>query len=342
MIRLKEYDNEQLNIVVKSSQKEFVMGVDKIVSVFKSTNNTKLLLCVIEDEVVGLCLYRVNTEYNNIFLWQLLIDSQYQGNGYGKTFLGLVEEYILREESYQRVVTTYKEGNEVSRKLFSSLGYLEFSTDEDEVNMEKTLKPVIKRIDSYNDSRFSRKVLNQHGAYTVNNVPCSFEVISKDEAIVDYSDRYLDEAIELFRFYTGHVSTFYNKSMEVIAQFDPVSFRKVLIDDLQPSQFYVSQAKLDALSSWMDSGENIVVPILKGSIEKVLMDGHSRIYLAKVKGIKHVYVYEEENENVNDLFHFVKEAKLRGIRSIAGLKRLTHEEYIDVWYKYCDDYFNGQ
>ena len=73
----------------------------------------------------------------------------------------------------------------------------------------------IERINSYTDPRFPQETLYQHGAFLVDGTPCSFRIISGHEAVVEaenLSEDDLREAAENFRFYTEHITTFYDSA----------------------------------------------------------------------------------------------------------------------------------
>lgn len=70
----------------------------------------------------------------------------------------------------------------------------------------------IKRIDTYHNSRFSQRALNQHGCFLVGNDPYEVEILSDREAVIRGKDpeSYI-KVIDAFRFYTPHISRFYNQ-----------------------------------------------------------------------------------------------------------------------------------
>lgn len=69
----------------------------------------------------------------------------------------------------------------------------------------------IQRIDTYTDTRFSKKALYQHGCFLIDNFPYEIEIISDFEAIIRGKDEHLYiPLIEEFRFYTPHITKFYN------------------------------------------------------------------------------------------------------------------------------------
>lgn len=60
----------------------------------------------------------------------------------------------------------------------------------------------IERINSYEDNRFSEKVLRQHGAFVVNGI-FFYEVLITGE-----NRKYYEAVIEYFRFFAEHITTF--------------------------------------------------------------------------------------------------------------------------------------
>lgn len=71
----------------------------------------------------------------------------------------------------------------------------------------------IKRIDTYQDSRFSQKVLCQHGCFLADGIPYEVEIISDSEAVIRGADPSVySTVIDTFRFYTPHITCFYDKS----------------------------------------------------------------------------------------------------------------------------------
>ena len=80
----------------------------------------------------------------------------------------------------------------------------------------------IKRIDSYEDERFRKKVLKQHGAFEVDDLLYEVEIISDYEAVVRGDSKYIKEIIEEFRFYAEHISKFYDDNEKCIAEYPKV------------------------------------------------------------------------------------------------------------------------
>ena len=100
----------------------------------------------------------------------------------------------------------------------------------------------IVRINSYRDARFSQAVLNQHGCFLVDADPYEVEIISRREAVIRGREAEAFPAvIEEFRFYTPHITSFYDVNHNIVKEFSPVPILKLNLEDIQPSQFYVDE-----------------------------------------------------------------------------------------------------
>ena len=199
----------------------------------------------------------------------------------------------------------------------------------------------IRRINSYTDVRFSQKVLNQHGCFLVNGEPYEIEIISDYEAIVRGNDSTVYPAIiEEFLFFTPHITMFYNEKHEIVKQYKKAELLTLSLGEIQPSQFYVDKDKIDADSTFIDKGEDIIIQVSKYQDRYISLDGHTRLYYAVLQNFKTVRaVLAETDECIMD---FVEEAKKRGIYMPKDLVLLSHEEYEEKWNKYCDEYFSNK
>lgn len=198
----------------------------------------------------------------------------------------------------------------------------------------------IQRINSYEDDRFDKDILNQHGVFIVDEkYKCSFKIINKDSAIV-FFDKEIDvfQLIDEFRFYSEHIINFYGEDMELIKAFTPINIFHITIKDIQPSQFFVDMDKVKAIESFIKSGEDITVPLAKIKDSFISLDGHTRLYYAVSKGYSKVRGYLTEPGDY--LEGFVEEARKRKIYSPYDLELISHEEYKIKWHKFCDDFFS--
>lgn len=200
----------------------------------------------------------------------------------------------------------------------------------------------IQRIDGYSDSRFREDVLKQHGAFLIDDAyPCQIFIRDKDSAVIDYHDGSdIKEIIDEFRFYAKHITKFYAKDGRLLKSHDDIELLKIGVDQLQPSQFYVNAEKLNAIAGWAKNTEHFIIPILKHADGWIILDGHTRLYLAKMLNMEVVYAYEDSSDEY--IHDFVAEARRRKIHAIQDLILVSSADYELLWHKFCDDYFNRQ
>lgn len=114
------------------------------------------------------------------------------------------------------------------------------------------------------------------------------------------------------------------------------------LNDLQPSQFYISEKKLHDIETWLDpadlSGfEPIPVKILDGI--PVMTDGHTRAVAAIRAGLDAVpLIWDEDNLDWDMYRVCVKACREKQILSPAGLlsRIIPGEDYKNKWDKWCD------
>lgn len=196
----------------------------------------------------------------------------------------------------------------------------------------------ITRINTYDDHRFSQEALNQHGCYLADgDSPIEIKIISQSEAIIIGDEAYFDEVIDEFRFNAEHITKFYDESGELVKKFKDLELFKLDLDKIQPIQFFVDRDKLEAVKSFIHTEEDVIIPIAMHDGTYVSLDGHTRLYLAYILDFKHVYAYYSEDFDGFD--YFFDEARKRNIYSAKDLILLKHEEYVDKWDKFCDEYY---
>lgn len=118
--------------------------------------------------------------------------------------------------------------------------------------------------------------------------------------------------------------------------------RNIKLLDIQPSQFYISQEKIDKIKEWfcphdLSNFEPIPIKELNGNI--IFTDGHTRAWVAYGAGLTEVPFVWDEDDLDWELYQKCVDACLeRGIRSIAELKGriLSPEDYVVKWDYWCD------
>lgn len=117
---------------------------------------------------------------------------------------------------------------------------------------------------------------------------------------------------------------------------------RLTLDDLQPSQFYISEAKLSEVLRWFDPNdlknfEPIPVKRIDGAV--VMLDGHTRAVAAYGAGLKRVpLIWEPEEWDWEMYRRCVRECILRDVHTPADLipRVIPEGEYWEKWDAWCD------
>lgn len=198
----------------------------------------------------------------------------------------------------------------------------------------------ITRIDTYQDKRFSQKVLCQHGCFLVDEAPYEVEIISDSEAVIRGTDPAVYAAIiDDFRFYTPHITRFYDGNRRIVKEFPAKRVFTLRLEQIQPSQFYVDEDKIAAISSFIHRPDDIIIQVLPCKERYISLDGHTRLYYAVMKGWESVRAVVETSDEW--VYGFVEEAVKRGIHSPKDLILVSHQEYNEKWNRFCDDFLSG-
>ncbi len=196
----------------------------------------------------------------------------------------------------------------------------------------------IKRVDTYDDCRFSEEVLLQHGAFLVDGQPYEVKIISGTEGVVHGADSScFPEVIEEFRFYTPHICTFYDDNHTVVKEFPAVTILDIPLELIQPSQFYVDRDKITAIRSFIHRPEDIIIQVMPYENRYVSLDGHTRLYYAVMNGWKSVRAVIDASDD--QVFHFIAEAQKRNIFQPKDMTLVSHAEYEEKWNRFCDEVF---
>jgi diamine N-acetyltransferase len=79
------------------------------------------------DTPVGFCMYGYDFEYpkQQAFIFRLMVDEKQQGKGYGRFGMEKMLEVFRTNERVMQVGISYEPENEVARKLYAGLGFVE-------------------------------------------------------------------------------------------------------------------------------------------------------------------------------------------------------------------------
>lgn len=196
----------------------------------------------------------------------------------------------------------------------------------------------ITRIDHYADNRFSRTVLNQHGAYLVDREPYEIEITGADSALVRGKDPSVFQTlIEEFRFHAPHIVKFCDEGANLLTAYPLPKLLELSLDSIQPSQFFIDQEKLNAVRTFLEKAEDIVIQVIPYGNRYISLDGHTRLFFAVQNGFSTVKAVESETDDW--VWPFVREAERRKILCPRDMILLPHEAYEIQWNQYCDAVF---
>jgi diamine N-acetyltransferase len=138
MVRLSEYSNSYYPNVSKlrvhDFQKRFVWEPVQLISKLEQ-DETHQKMCVIlhSEKPCGAFLMK---EYalKEYFLWQMIIDKDYQGQGIGKAAIkDMIQK--LKNINAKKVTTTVVKDNDIALKFFQSVGFKKTDEGNNEVNL---------------------------------------------------------------------------------------------------------------------------------------------------------------------------------------------------------------
>ena len=121
------------------------------------------------------------------------------------------------------------------------------------------------------------------------------------------------------------------------------SIENILLTELQPTQFYLSEEKIGNIKKWFNAAdlsgfEPLPVKFLNGKF--ILTDGHSRAWVAFCAGlVKLPLIWESEDLDWKAYGKCVDACVARGVNSISDFagRILSKEDYKIQWNGWCDD-----
>lgn len=125
--------------------------------------------------------------------------------------------------------------------------------------------------------------------------------------IIDHysAEIYFDQDMEIlpvikeFREYAEHITRFYDKNHNKIVEYPPISVKSLPLDQIQPSQFFVDEDKVAAVSTFIYGPEDVIIP--------VAYDARTGKYLSLGRGVFHA----------------------------KDIVSLSHQAYVQQWYSFC-------
>jgi len=164
-----------------------------------------------------------------------------------------------------------------------------------------------------------------------------FEINGQAATLFTNSDQYIDQAIDEFLFYSSFIILIKDQNGSILTTRTPNKPYLYEISDIQPSQFYINETKLEICKKWITGPEDIFIPIVIRDGKSISLDGHTRMRAALDLGYTSVYVYPDEFDET--IFEFVDEAIRRNIYRITDMEIVSNEDYVLKWDRFCDELF---
>lgn len=77
------------------------------------------------DTIVGFAMYARNEDEPGYSIWRLMVDQRFQGRGFGRAAMRLLIDRLRAEPDCTNIAISYEPHNDVARKLYASLGFVE-------------------------------------------------------------------------------------------------------------------------------------------------------------------------------------------------------------------------
>jgi len=164
-----------------------------------------------------------------------------------------------------------------------------------------------------------------------------FEINGKEATLFTNTNEYINLAIDEFLFYSGFITKIKDQKGRILTERNPNAPILYEVAKIQPSQFYISEEKLQRCKKWITKPDDILIPISIIDSKVVALDGHTRLRAALDFGFEFVYAYTEDSGEY--VCKFADKAISLGIKSVTDMELLGEEEYKVKWHGFCDDFF---
>jgi len=117
----RENYRELIALEVAPDQKEFVASNLMTIAQMQFKEEKTALGIYVGDIPVGLVAYDLD-DYD---IWRLMVDSRYQGKGYGRRGMKMVIDILHNHNKLSEARTSVISGNDRAKNLYKSLGFKE-------------------------------------------------------------------------------------------------------------------------------------------------------------------------------------------------------------------------
>ncbi|MGQ0600394.1 MAG: GNAT family N-acetyltransferase [Anaerolineales bacterium] len=121
----KENYEQVITLQVAPDQKEFVATNVYSLAEAKVYPEFVPLAIYADETIVGFLMVGSDDAYPGYWIHRLMVDVQFQRHGYGRAAMQALLEQLQREGQLREVLISYEPHNEVARRLYASLGFVE-------------------------------------------------------------------------------------------------------------------------------------------------------------------------------------------------------------------------
>ena len=119
------------SVVPRADQRQFVADTTYYMCLAHYGDDWTSLAIVADEQIIGHVMWAYDDEEKSFWLGGLVIDEKEQGKGYGRAS---VDTFMARfaPDPGDRVALSYQPENQLARRLYQSLGFVETGETEDD------------------------------------------------------------------------------------------------------------------------------------------------------------------------------------------------------------------
>ncbi|MDR4886735.1 GNAT family N-acetyltransferase [Fredinandcohnia sp. QZ13] len=114
---------ECINLQVSNSQKGYIASNLYSIAEVQFLPNFEAFAIYANDDMVGFTMFGLDEDDNNYWVYRIMIDEKYQGNGYGTKALSLVVENIKAKPDAKEIIIGYNQENIEAERTYLRVGF---------------------------------------------------------------------------------------------------------------------------------------------------------------------------------------------------------------------------
>jgi diamine N-acetyltransferase len=119
----KENWEECVGLQVSEKQRGFVASNLYSIAQVQFLSNFEALAIYDDEKMVGFTLFGLDEDDNNYWIYRMMVDEQYQGNGYGTAALNEIINILSKKSDCLIIMLGYHPENYGAERLYFSAGF---------------------------------------------------------------------------------------------------------------------------------------------------------------------------------------------------------------------------